>query len=283
MLMLVVCACARDSHGRRRELSDASVDASSTTAPLPDASADAAARSRWDAVVGSMSLQRISSIPDLVQYGVVSRRNNGDILVGGATESTAVLFRSADEGASFSKVCDVGPGGDGDPAMGIADVGGKIFVTTNASDELYESDGDSCSSLGAQSFSIRASRLLSLDSRLYALGRWGIFWTEDEGQQWTQIDVLNPWNDRPSAVASSDRYVVAACCSGGPGAGFTPRLDVVEDGKTMAATYLLAEGDHVTESPRVVMETEPGTLLLVGIIGPAWQVAPPSAPMFLGR
>ena len=163
-------------------------------------------------------------LSDVVQVFALFRTVDGDILLGGASQDKAVVYRSTNSGAIWIKVAELGEGGPGDPVMGFAQLAnGQIFAIINRSDYLYVSnDGSQFTQLDQAPFHIggRAAKLRAFENRLYIAANGDnqvvdLHYSDDRGSSWTSVDSVLSRGSTIFEITPLGNLVIGSCGCGG--------------------------------------------------------------------
>ncbi len=221
-----------------------------------------------------------ANIPELIHLGPSIKLSNGDILLGGATSSNAVIYRSTNNGDTWNLLATLGSGGSGDPVMGITQLAsGKIFAGTNAGNMYSSNDEVSWIALSnTPGIGGSGAKFSSIANRIYIIASTALHYSDDDGATWSTIS--NVANNYTSLLAvTPSKHIVVGCCSGGPS---QTEISIAHHDTLSFSSNLLGLAD-LMQRPRAAVVRNDGSLLVIGGRFKTWESTDYSSTQYLSQ
>jgi hypothetical protein len=227
------------------------------------------------------SATKLAGLSELIQRGPAIKLMNGDILLGGGSDTAAVIYHSPDNGISWTKVSDLAPGGWFNYVHGLTQLSsGKVFAITTGSNQIYSSSNGltwqavgSIGLIGGQETYLR-----SVGNRLYILVGQALFYSDDTGLNWHSIPEVLSVSASLFDVTDSN-YIVAGGCN--PSSLTCEIAIATHDNLVFSKTSLVAE--DMKERPKVVLEKENGQILVVAENSEIWTSSDEATFQYAGQ
>jgi hypothetical protein len=217
----------------------------------------------------ALSVLQLATINELIHLGPAVKLSNGHILLGGATSTTAAVYKSTNAGASWSQVGALSAGGSGHPVMGMTQIqSGQVYAITDNTNNLYLSQDYGSNwgiAAGVADFDIPNGKaiLRSRGNILYILAGDPsvLHQTSDQGTTWTSKSVSGSYASLFEIASGS--YLVAGYSAGGTAP--TPlELLIAPTGTNPSFTKTDLGLTDLEQSPVLLINKDNGDILVIG-------------------